>query len=220
MKGTVRKYMRQLLLPWLRRKLKKTTRYRYQAIELAVFPGVFHPRYFYSTSVLLDYLETLSVAGERFLEVGAGSGIVAFRAEQLGAVVTAIEITDCAIKGLLHNKAQLSSQLNIIQSDLFNEVPEQVFDCIFINPPYYNQNPKEDWEKAWYCGENFEFYRGLFYTLSTYVHASTKIIMVLSEDCKLTRIKTIAGAHGWNVVLIEKVKFKMEVNYLFQIIKK
>lgn len=111
--------------------------YRYGNIRLEIPPQVFHPGFFFSTGLLLRYILTLPLQGKRFLELGAGSGLISIQAAKKGAIVTATDINPVAIDCLRRNCDQNNVTAEIILSDLFAVIPEQPFDIIAINPPYY-----------------------------------------------------------------------------------
>ena len=48
----------RILYPASEKYLSKERSYRYKDISILVFPGVFHPGFFFSTKILLKYLAT------------------------------------------------------------------------------------------------------------------------------------------------------------------
>ena len=71
-----------------------------------------------------------------------------------------------------------SQQMNqllftVLQSDLFVEIPLQVFDLIFINPPYYPQKPQNDWELAFFFGTGNAYFHRLFKLIVNYMNAES-----------------------------------------------
>ncbi len=200
--------------------LRKDRYYSHEGTKILVKKGVFHPGFFFSTKLLLSTLASFIIKNTYFLELGAGSGLISFIAAKRGAIVTATDISPIAIKGLVENNIQLKTNLTIIESDLFDKIPNQVFDFIIINPPYYPKNPKNDSEKAWFCGENFEYFEKLFYQLNNFIKSETTVMMSLSEDCDFENIKNIAIK---NNLLMEELRNKMtlwERNYIFNIVSK
>ncbi|MCY7410704.1 MAG: 50S ribosomal protein L11 methyltransferase, partial [Chitinophagales bacterium] len=75
--------------PLLQRYLKKQRSYTFGEIKIQILPGVFHPGFFFSTKFLISVIEKKNLYKKTFLELGAGSGLISFVAEKLGAVVTA-----------------------------------------------------------------------------------------------------------------------------------
>ena len=85
--------------------LRKPREFNYGTIKLIVAPGVFHPGFFFSTRYVLEFLNKENLAGQRFLEVGCGSGIISILAAQKGADVTAIDINRKAVANTIENAA-------------------------------------------------------------------------------------------------------------------
>ena len=86
----------KILTPVLQSLLKlsfpKPRTYRYKAIHVIVEPGVFYPRFVFSTKLLLEFLDERVLSGKKFLELGAGCGIISPLAAHKGATVTASDI--------------------------------------------------------------------------------------------------------------------------------
>ena len=121
-----------------------------------------------------------------------------------GATVTASDLNPRAIENTLINASYHAIKINVLQSDVFNNIPLQAFDCIIINPPYYARNPNNNEELAWYCGENFEYFQKLFNGLSSYIHETSLVIMVLTLGCELDKIFEIAKRKGFLFELLEE----------------
>jgi len=107
--------------------------------------------------------------------------------------------------------------MDIFRSDLFDEVPPRLFDVIVINPPYYKKDPQSYSDYAWNCGANGEYFKKLFSQLRNYIHAETKILMVLCDGCDLAMIKEIASENGYNMQLIFSRKNMIEKNFIYSI---
>ncbi len=89
---------------------------------------------------------------ENVLDLCTGSGCIAIALTYAfpEAKVTGVDISDDALQVAIRNRKDhhLDSQLNLIQSDLWSEVPSQRFDLIVSNPPYVSDDematlPKE-----------------------------------------------------------------------------
>jgi release factor glutamine methyltransferase len=79
--------------PFLKRYLRKPRRYSYKGILHGCRPGVFHPAFFFSTKLLLKHIEMMECTDKTFLELGAGTGLIAIYAATRGARVTASDIS-------------------------------------------------------------------------------------------------------------------------------
>jgi release factor glutamine methyltransferase len=203
--------------PLLTKYLSKTRSYQYKGIRLIIPPEVFHPGFFFSTSILIGYINTLPLEGKTFLELGSGSGLISIYAAKKKAKVTAIDINPVAIEYLGKNSIDNNVQMQVIQSDMFRNVPEQHFDYIIINPPYYKKNPQTFKDYAWYCGENGEYFNSLFSTLAHYMHAGSVVLMILSQDCDLAMISSIASQNNFKLDCVFSKKNLMEENFIYKI---
>ena len=193
--------------------------YRYGNIRLEIPPQVFHPGFFFSTGLLLRYILTLPLQGKRFLELGAGSGLISIQAAKKEAIVTATDINPIAIECLRRNCEQNNVKTEIILSDLFADIPEQSFDIIAINPPYYKKQPQTMAEHAWYCGEKGQYFEQLFATLGKYMHKDSIVLMVLSEDCDIPMISELASCYNFSMQKKLTKSSAWEHLYIYQIFR-
>lgn len=212
----IRRISSAVAMPLTRYYLQKERTFSHEGITLKILPEVFHPGLFYSTIFLIRYLREFNLKNKSLLELGAGSGLISFLAEKKGAVVTATDLSDQALKGLQQNRDVLSSHLRILKSDVLGQLPAEKFDFIIINPPYYPKAVKEEWQLAWNCGERHEFFVKLFSRLVEFVHADSKVLMVLSEDCDIFTIRNLAQQSGWELAERTRKKFWREWNFIFE----
>jgi release factor glutamine methyltransferase len=215
MQKTIRYITARLYKPLLVRYLSSTRTYVYKGIRLLIPPAVFHPGFFHSTRLLLGHIGRQPLQGRSLLELGAGSGLISLFAAQKGAIVTAIDINQTAIEYLVSNSSRNELPIEIIRSDLFSHIPERTFDIIAINPPYYRKQPMTPAEHAWYCGENGEYFRGLFKGLRNYTHSRTTTWMVLNDACDLDMIRSLAAEYGWGLTCVWTKRNWLERNFIF-----
>ena len=217
MNAVVKHIVARTYKPWLEKYLAKTRVYRYGNVRLDIPPQVFHPGFFFSTRLLLQYIRTLSLAGKKFLELGAGSGLISVVAAKNNALVTATDINPVAIQYLQHNCEQNKVSPDIIFSDLFQHIPEQQFDIIAINPPYYKREPRSPADHAWCCGEKGEYFAGLFGGLHAFIHDDTAVIMVLCDGCDIPMIETIAATNRFGLQRVQTRRNLLEKNFIYKI---
>lgn len=213
----------RFLHPFLRRLvryyLRKPRGYRFQNLRLIIYPSVFHPGLFYSTQYLISYLSDIDVNQKRLLELGAGSGLISIVAASRGAKVTSTDINTKALSGIQENAVANKLDIEVIESDLFDNIRPEVFDIIIINPPYYPKTPQNEGESAWFCGENFEYFEKLFRQLENQNVNAIHILMVLSEDCDLTRIKQIGSHTDIALDEVSRKEIGGELNFIFRLKK-
>ncbi len=210
-----------LYKPVLQLYLRSDSKVRYDGFELKVLRGVFHPKLFFSSTYLYSFLNKQTLSALQFLEIGAGSGILSLLAQRKGAFVTAVDLDPKAVENTsLNFKINFGNdyKARIIQSDVFENLPAQTYDVIVINPPYYFKKVETNVQMAWYCGENGEYFKKLFSGLAKFMHANTKVFMILEEKCELERIRSIADESGIELRLIEEKLIKWEKNYIYQLV--
>jgi release factor glutamine methyltransferase len=205
--------------PLLVKYLSKTRIYRYKGIRLEIPPEVFHPGFFFSTQLLLQYISKLPLHGKYFLELGCGSGLISMVAAKQGAIVTATEINPVAVEYLKKNSRHNKVKLEIIESDLFIDIQKKNYDIIAINPPYYKKDPVTPQDYAWFCGENGEYFSALFDTIDDYIHSSTEILMVLFEGCDMNMINGFAAKKNFSLACVYSKQNMLEKNFIYKIEK-
>jgi release factor glutamine methyltransferase len=220
MKGVLKHIVARTYKPLLEKYLSRTRTYQYEDIRLEVAPEVFHPGFFFSTHVLLKYLKKLPLENKLFLELGCGSGLISIYAAKKGAIVTATDINKIALQFLAKNCRFNNTTLRIIESDLFHHIPEQPFDIIAINPPYYKKQPRTARDYAWHCGENGEFFESLFRDLARHIHLQTEVCMVLFDGCDMEMISNHASKNRFELQCMHTHENLLEKNSVFKIIRK
>lgn len=203
--------------PLLVKYLSKARTYSYKGITLEIPPEVFHPGFFFSTKLLLGYIAKNHFNQKSFLELGAGSGLLSIYAAKRGAFVTATDINPVAIECIQTNAEENLVDLTVIHSDLFDKIPQQCFDAILINPPYYKKKPLSVKDYAWYCGENGEYFKKLFKSLTRYIYAHSEVLMVLCDGCDLLMVKELAKENSFAMHCVHTQKTLIENNYIFKI---
>ena len=208
--------------PLIKQYLKFDTTFRYKNLKLKIVSGVFHPHFFFSSKYLAAFIEQLDLQGKSFCEPCAGSGLISLVAFSKIANVCCFDIDLKAVDNIKFNfkhnfETENTDRFYVIQSDGFEKVPEQLFDIIAINPPYFFNAVTNESQYAWNCGENGEFFVKFFNCLPKYLKPFGKCYMVLAENCDLSRIRQIAEKHNCEFILINEKKIAWEKNYIFEI---
>ena len=215
----MRRLLKKITHPFLKflykKHFSKPRKYTYDNIEVLVKPGVFPPNFTFSTKILLNFIKPLDLKGKTVLELGCGSGILSLFASSKGANVTASDINKVALTALDEASKKNNLEVSTIYSDLFSNIEKTSFDYIIINPPYYPKNAKNIKEKAWFCGENFEYFEKLFQQL---LHRQdNNVFMILSEDCNIEKIKQIASKYKFILNCVFEKKVMVEKYFIFKI---
>jgi release factor glutamine methyltransferase len=80
--------------------------------------------------------------GERILEIGTGTGVVAIHCAKLGCRVTATDLLPPAIALARENADANGVVLELLEGDMFAPV-KGTFDVIILNPPYLPTAPED-----------------------------------------------------------------------------
>jgi release factor glutamine methyltransferase len=197
----------------------KPRKFQYKGSFVMVHPDVFPPQMTFSTKILLDFIKILQLQNKTFLELGCGSGIISIYAAKKEAIVTATDINKTALEFLEKSATNNNVAITITESNLFEKLQNKAFDYIIINPPYYPKSPKSIKEYAWFCGENFEYFEQLFTQLPNFITPKNEVYMILSQDCNIQNIKTIAQKNKIGFDLVAKKKVAGEKNYIYQMLQ-
>lgn len=213
----IKSFVLHIVKPLVKLYLSTERKYRYEDISLTIKPGVFHPGMFFSTKILLNYIKNMELGGKTLLELGAGSGLISIYAAKKGAVVTSLDINPKAIENIAENARRNDVTFNIVHSNLFANIPQQYFDFIIINPPFFDKKPENDSEYAWYCGENFEYFEHLFSQLLTYIKKNSRVFMILSDQGNIGRIEGIAKRKRFKLEIIFQKRYIWEEYFIFSV---
>jgi release factor glutamine methyltransferase len=207
----------RILHPASEKYLSKETNYTYNGITVTVFPGVFHPGFFFSTKLLLEYFENINVTKKYILELGAGTGLISIYTANKGGYVTASDISLTAVYNIEKNVKMTNANVEVVHSDLFDDIPHRRYDYIIINPPYYKKTPTSEKELAWFGGDDFQYFRKLFSQLGNNYYENTKVVMVLSDETELEMISSIAGEYNFTMKELFHKKTWGENHFIFEI---
>ena len=182
-----------------RRKCDRLVLERIRSIPLVVLPGVFHPRLFVSTSLILDALDQLPLKmNMSVLDLGTGTGVCAIFAAMKGAQVTATDISPLAVQCAKANVALnfVEDQVRVLQGDLFLPVEDERFDLVVFNPPYYEGKPSSWPEYAW-RGEKVlhRFVQGL----GAHLDKRGRALFSVSTELDLSMIRQELHENGFEV---------------------
>jgi len=217
-KSPTRKILEILSQPLYQLYATTNNEWFYKGLNITVLPDVFHPNWFMTSRMLLQYLEDINVSGLRFLELGCGTGTQACRAVQKGAIGYASDITNSSCQNAIANAGQNDIDLKVFQSDIFDQIPKDVdFDLIFVNPPFIEKYPEDEKDFAFCCGEEFEYYDDLFRNLPDRLRSGGKLVIALARSCNCHRIESMANEAGFSFRRVDQRHKFAETNYLFEV---
>lgn len=106
------------------------------------------------TYFLRDFLkENIELERKKFLEIGTGNGEIAIHAAEEGAEVTAVDINPEALEQVRGKAREKGLEIELIESDLFEDVEDRDYDVIVFNPPYLPGKEGIGDEEIWRGGE-------------------------------------------------------------------
>ncbi len=190
--GRVRRALQPLVLRyWLNQRSQMPVKTRVEGFELEIFPTVFHPRYFGSSSILAGFVASLPLAGKSLLDMGCGSGLIGMCAARAGALVTAVDINPQAVRCTVTNAERNGLRINARISDLFSALAGYQFDIVACNPPFFPREPRSPTDAAFYGGPDFKVISMLAAGARTHLGPGGAIYVVLSGDIDIPRIEQI-----------------------------
>lgn len=215
----MRRIPAKIMSPFLKRFVKvyfkKPRRYNYIGIKGTILPTVFFPHFTQSTKILMDFMNNKELTHKSILELGCGTGLISTLCAKKGGVVTASDINPKAVENAELNAKNNGVEIKTIQSDLFDTIAEQRFDYILINPPYYPKKPDNMAENAWFCGEDFAYFKKLFLQLDDFVDDQSTVLMILSEDCDFEQIEHLGQEKGFKFEMLLRKRKKGEDYFVY-----
>ena len=114
-------------------------------------PDVFNPKLYVTTSFFLSSLRV--GAGDRVLDMGTGSGMLAVAAARRAREVVAVDINPAAAAVAARNAENngVGKNMSVLCGDLFSPLGEEdLFDVILFNPPYLEGRIERPFDYALY----------------------------------------------------------------------
>ncbi len=116
-------------------------------IQVGEDPSVYRPSE--DSRLLLEAIRR--EAGERFLEVGTGTGLVALHAARFGPAIATDANRDAV--GLARANARRNGlPLQVVRTNLAEGI-RGPFDVVAFNPPYLEGRPRDELDRAWAGGD-------------------------------------------------------------------
>jgi release factor glutamine methyltransferase len=168
------------------------------------------------TWLLLDAARVEVKAGDRVLEIGTGSGLIAAELAQ----VTGVVATDINPHAVLCAKQK---GVDVVQSDLFCGI-RSTFDLILFNPPYLPTQPYEridDWlEHALDGGLNgrvvIERFAG---QVRRVLAPGGRILLLISSLTGLPEVRDLFSRLGFISEILLKKNVEGETLYVLRIVR-
>jgi len=159
----------------------------------------------------------------KVLDIGSGSGVQAIAAISSGAKsVTATDIDKVSIFHLKKLTRDNNHKINIIKSNLFNNIKKKdKFDLIIFNPPYLPEDKREDKEsrRATTGGkEGDEIIIRFFKQVKPHMNNNAIILLLLSSLTPKDKIKILLSKLNLKYKIISREKLFFETLEVWKII--
>jgi release factor glutamine methyltransferase len=207
-----------------RHKLKRTVTEKIKGFTFTVYPSVFNPKDYFSSEIFGKFISSLEdLKGKYILDMGCGSGVVSVFAASKGARCLAVDVNPISVKATEENAKQngLSDKIKTLPSNLFENIPpEEKFDIIFFNPPYYEKEPNTDFEKAFFTGTGFKVIKDFIEQSKNYFDSGGFVYFITSSDLKIDWFQNMLMAGGFEFKIVKKVNTLFETFYITKAFKK
>ena len=172
------------------------------SIKIDVKEGVYNPA---EDSYLL-VKAIIAKAGEKTLDMGCGSGIVALHLAKNKCVVTACDINKKAVENTRINAEKNHLKIKVLESDLFSNINEK-FDVITFNPPYL---PTRGEDSAWDGGDGgVETIERFLQGAVNHLHSNGSVYLVMSSlTDRENVVKNFSHIYDFKVKKVENLFFE------------
>lgn len=177
---------------------KEPVSYTIEGVDIKVNPGVFPPAT--DTKLLAAHIHVGS--GVRTLDLTTGSGIFSVLAGLQGATGVAVDINPQAVKNAAENFRRYGLRMQALESDLFQRVPEEQFDQLFVNGPFSEGDITDSLDYACYGAR--VFISKLFSNVKPYLKPDGKVLMVLAEWSDVEYLESTIGNNALKYDLVAK----------------
>ncbi len=172
-------------------------------LSFVVEPGVFSPKYFDSTRLFSPRIQVR--AGERFLEVGCGTGVTSVLVALRGAQrVVAVDINASAVENAKTNAHRhgVENVMSVKQSDVFSNIGDELFDTIYWNLPFIyidrDYTYRSVLERALF-DPGYEYTRRLLREGRSHLATGGRVLVGFADFGDLTLLESIAAEFCWGI---------------------
>jgi release factor glutamine methyltransferase len=160
---------------------------------------------------LKNFIQQKDLEGQKFLDMGTGTGIIALEAAKNGAEVTAADINHEAITKAKQNAVEEGfDDIEFVETDLFEKI-DQKFDLIVFNPPYLSGSRSSD-EDALVGGEKgTEIIERFLKAVSEDLNEGGEAFFIGSSNSEIEGLK-----NEYEIELVNSKNLWFERLYLFR----
>jgi SAM-dependent methyltransferase len=191
--------------------------WRRRGVEVPALGGRVHPHYGVYAPVRGEYVALVAaaasewpVAGKRALDVGTGTGVLAFVLARAGATVVATDLEPRAVACARDNAERLGlvSRVEVVEADLF---PPGAADLVVANPPWLPGEAHGPLERAVY-DPGGAFLERLVLGLPGHLAPAGEAWIVISDLAELLGLRpaghvaALAARAGLSVAAVREVR--------------
>lgn len=183
--------------------------------------NVFSPKYFHDTEFFAKHIAIKH--GEKFLEIGPGTGVISVFAALRGAKrVVAIDINPDAVQNTKENsrRHRVSKIVKVFQGDVYSPLrPNDKFDTIFWNVPfaYSDQTTNSNLEKA-IIDPKYRSLKMFVKDSKKYLNPGGKLLIGFSTTLgHISLLKRFVKEGGFKLRLLKEIRSKETYPVKFQL---
>lgn len=139
-----------------------------------------------------------------FLDMGTGSGYIAFELIKYGARnITAVDINSKAIEEMSSLVELEELPVRVMQSDLFSKFSQEKFDCILFNTPYLPNDEEEYLDPSLHGGpKGYEVALRFLEQAKNHLTKNGRVYLLTSSLAQPEEFEKKAKKLGWSLSLI------------------
>lgn len=188
--------------------VQTTEKIELMGASFEVLPGVFSPVVSTDTRWFAEKVIPL-VKNKNFLEIGAGTGVIACLAALNGASqVVATDINPQAIANIQLNARLHSLDMSVREGSVFDPIKKtELFDIIFWNHPFnFVEDSNEiDMISSSVFDPNYNYVTAFLHEGKKHLKTGGRLLLGTSNIARLQIIKKIALKEKYKVALLDKV---------------
>jgi release factor glutamine methyltransferase len=125
-----------------------------------------------------------------------------------GALVTAVDVDPYALRNAAENAAMNGLRLELVQSDLFQNVKGR-FDVVVFNPPYLRGSADGQEDLCWAGGESGAEVTGRFLAeVGPHLKKEGRVLVLISSDVDPSQMERALQGWNWKVIASKRLFFE------------